>query len=69
VGRSCQWICLAARFGCGATYKVGVGGLEELLLGAVTDVGICTRVSQGVGNVENAVKATHPESKFPPTPS
>jgi len=26
---------------CGETYEIGVGGLLELLLGAVTDVRIC----------------------------
>lgn len=31
--------------GAGGTYKVGVGGVDELLLGAVTDGGICGRVS------------------------
>ena len=29
----------------GGTYKVGVGRLDELLLGAVTDASVCRRVS------------------------
>jgi hypothetical protein len=34
-------VCAPAAWGAAGTYKVGVGGLLELLLGAVADVRIC----------------------------
>ena len=40
--------CSLGTAGRGEAYKVGVGSLLELLLGVVTNAGICRRLSRGV---------------------
>lgn len=59
--------CAHAGSSLRGTYKIGVGSLLELLLGAVPNVGIYTRsVERAEGR--NAVKAAHQRRKSPPTP-
>ena len=44
------WVCLEKHMqpsDGGGTYKVGVGCLDELLLGAVTDASVCRKSQSG----------------------
>jgi hypothetical protein len=53
---------------CGETYKVGVGCLNELLLGAVTDASVCKWVSRACRRVRVGVEAAYRQRRSPPTP-
>lgn len=49
-------------------YKIGLGGLGELLLGVGADVHIYETVSRGYRARGHMVRTTHQERGSPPTP-